>query len=50
MVEVNTAVDVVGVTELRVVMLDEPIDEEEASEVPLSIPCAQLPPVTSQAM
>ena len=47
---VNTAVDVVGVAELEVVMLDELIVEEEASEVPLSMPCAQLPPVTSQAM
>ena len=50
MIEANTAVDVVGVAELEIGMLDEPIVEEEASEVPLSMPWAQLPPVKSQAM
>ena len=36
--------------ELAGVVLDELIVDDEAVEVPLSIPCAQLPPVTSQAM
>ena len=31
-------------------VLDRLIAEEETVEVPLSIPWAQLPPVTSQAM
>ena len=47
-VVVNAVVD--GMAELAGVMLDELIVDEDAVEVPLSIPCAQLPPVTSQAM
>lgn len=31
-------------------MLEELMIDDEAGEVPLSIPWAQLPPVTSQAM